>query len=459
MKNVMVVSYGSRGAVLADALYRSNVEEFSVYVADKQRNPLNAMIAERTGGQHVVVPSLDVESLYRFAEGIPELQFVVVGPEGPIIDGITDRIEDGLNVPVLAQRKQYAIEGSKADQRQLLAEVAPEANPKYWIFPKGAWATDVSKYMRRFGYKVAIKPDKATAGKGVVVHGDHFNTPDEAIEMFHERNKDGPVIVEELLEGEESSFTAYSDGMHLVPLRETRDYKRAFDGDKGPNTGGMGAYADSVDILPFMTEADRAKEEEIVQRVFEQMRGGKYNSGIRGVFYVAFMHTKDGPKILEINSREGDPEGPTIHPTLDTDFGEVCLEMLGGTLGEIRSKPIAAVTTCLVPPTYGGKDPDWNGNSEINLEPLGEAMFDPIEDRRIYPGSMSLGDDGKLYMVGSRTLEIVGLGPTIPEARRKSLEFADEVIKDNPDLWRRTDIASEEHIAASVEHMRKLRGG
>lgn len=469
MQNVLVVSYGSRAAAMADALYRSEADDFSLYFADKQANPLNIHLAQKTGGQHAVT-GLDVDKIYQFASGIVNLAFIVCGPEGPIINGLTDRLDE-LGVPVIAPRQKYAIEGSKAEQRRLIAEVVPEANPEFRVFDWNKYAShsgyrprhsgsrhDADAFMKQLDYQVVLKPISPQVGKGVVVYGDHFQTPEEALELFSERFEEGGVVVEKKLVGEESSFMAFSDGKRIAPLRDTRDYKRAFDGDKGPNTGGMGSYMDVHNHLPFMKPEDRLREESIIQKIFEHMRGEEENPGLRGMpYYVAFIHTAEGPKILEINSRPGDPEILNVLPALETDFGEICLSMIRGDLREIETKPLASVVTYLVPPSYGGKDPEWKGSKRLKTMRMREMMLDGGDFLKIYPGSMERRPSGDIFMLSSRTLAVVGLGETIEDARQRSLDAADEIQEDNPRLWRRDEIAHPAHIQASVDHMKRLR--
>lgn len=475
----MVVSYGSRGAALADALYRSN-QDYRIHIADKQDNPFNKYIAQKTGGGHVVfdgdsemgIPALDANQIYDFAREIMEeggLGFVFPGPEGPIIQGLTDMIEDNLNVPVLAPRKRYAIEASKADQRNLIQGVVPEANPSFYVAHGGPNESEsiinsellhAMQFVESLDFEVAIKPDRPGAGKGVVVYGDHFQTPKEAANLLRERLKEGDVVIEKKEEGEESSYMAFSDGNNLADVPDTRDYKRVFDGDKGPNTGGMGSYMDTNNWLPFLRPSDRKKEEEIIQKVFENMKTiGDYDpTDLKGLpFYVAFMHTRNGPKILEINSRPGDPEIMNVLPAMETDFGEVCQIMIDGDLKDIRMKPKASVLTYLVPPKYGGRNPGWRGHRKLRTKIIKEIMFYGGENLRVYPGSVERKRYGDVYMLGSRTLAVVGLGDTIEEARKRSTDACDEIQEDNPQLERRTDLASKEHIQKSIVHMKRLR--
>ena len=250
---VLVVSYGARAVAMVDALTRSRNYEVEIYVADKQRNPFNLKKAVK----HVVVSDLNVEEICKFAEENKDrIDFGLVGPEKPIINGLRNLVEERTGIPMICPTKEYAIEASKVQQRLLFQEIVPEVNPRFKIFnPKDYRTTGevkkaVYSWLDELENMAVVKPDKPAAGKGVGVWGDHFQTREQLFEHFLTNFQYGAVIIEEKIEGEESSFQAFCDGKHLVPLPETRDYKRAFDNDKGPNTGGMGSYKDVGDVLP-----------------------------------------------------------------------------------------------------------------------------------------------------------------------------------------------------------------
>ncbi len=463
---ILVVSYGSRGVAMVDAFHRSGNYNAEIYVADKQRSPFNAEAAEK----HMVVPDLDVEKICSFAKKYEDkIDFGIVGPEKPIINGIRDLIEAETNIPVICPTREYAIEGSKVAQRHLFEEVVPEANPRFKIFHPKDYSSldhvkkDVYSWLDELENQVAVKPDSPAAGKGVGVWGDHFNTRKQLLEYFMSDYGHGPVVVEEKIAGEESSFQAFCDGKHLVPLPETRDYKRAFDDDRGPNTGGMGSYKDAGDLLPFMTEVDKAKEIDFVERIFRKLKGNDSNPGLRGMpFYDAFIHTKSGPKILENNSRPGDPEIMNLLPILKDDFVDVCFKILDGNLTRVEFEEKATVVTYKAPPNYAGfKDvfplcvKMGDIGSPIDLskaKKLTEKYGDTI---RIYPASMELRN-GQTYALTSRTVGVVGIGEDVETARRISLEGIRAIHGGS--LWYRSDIASREHIMRSIEHMKMLRG-
>jgi phosphoribosylamine--glycine ligase len=461
---ILVISYGSRAAAMIDAFVRSEEYKPKLYVADKQKNPFNLKHAEK----HTIIPDLNIKEILRFAKKHrDQIDFGIVGPEKPIIAGVRDLIEKKTGIQMVCPTRKYAIEASKIAQRQLFQKVAPEVNPKFKVFDPNDYSstTQVKKsvyaWLKELDNQVAVKPDRATAGKGVGVWGDHFNTPEEVFEHFLSNYEHGPVIIEEKVEGEESSFQAFCDGKRLVPLPDTRDYKRAFDEDNGPNTGGMGSYKDKGDILPFMTARDREKEIELVNKVFEELRGKGSNPELRGIpLYVAFIHTDKGPKILEVNSRPGDPEIMNLLPVLKDDFVEVCYNMRDGNLGKVNFLDKATVVTYKVPPNYGGYAtvfPDRVDKTKVDtaVDLTGaQKLAEKKGNIRVYPGSMELRD-GENFALGSRTVAVIGVGDDVQEAREKSLEGLGAI--EGGALWNRNDVAAGEHIEQSIKHMAQLR--
>jgi phosphoribosylamine--glycine ligase len=451
---------------MVDALSRSTNYNVELYVADKQRNPFNIEKATK----HVVIPDLNVDAICKFAEANKaRIDFAIVGPEKPIIEGVRDQIENRTDIPVICPKQEYAIEVSKVQQRLLFEEITPDANPLFKVFdPKDFKGTEEAKqavygWLDELGNQAVVKPDKPTAGKGVGVWGDHFNTREQLFEHFMSNFQYGTVIIEEKIDGEESSFMAFCDGKHLAVLPDTRDHKRAFDDDKGPNTGGMGSYKSKIDQLPFMMKSDRENEVAIAEKIFKEWTARMPDpTAVRGVpLYLAFMHTRRGPKILENNSRPGDPEIINILPVLKEDFVDVCYGMLEGNLNRVEVEKSATVLTYKVPPSYAGYSEVFSSkvdtaelNTPVDLSPayaLSRKFGDKI---RVYPGSMELRDE-KTYALKSRVVGVLGVGESIEEARAISLEGI-EAIKGGA-LWNRTDIASKEGIQKSIQHMRQLR--
>ena len=463
---VLVVSYGSRETAIIDALARSRNYQVEIYVADKQRNPFNMEKAVK----HVVIPDLNIQEICKFAEANKEnIDFGIVGPEKPIIEGVRDLVEKQTSITIICPMKKYAIEESKVQQRLLFQEIVPEVNPRFKIFnPKdykdtGEVKKAVYSWLDELDNKAVVKPDKPTAGKGVGVWGDHFTTREQLFEHFLSNYQYGTVLIEEKVEGEESSFQAFCDGKHLIILPDTRDYKRAFDDDKGPNTGGMGSYKDVGETLPFLTNADRERETEIVTRIFEKWKPETGDtSGLRGVpLYVAFMHTGKQSKILENNSRPGDPEIINILPLIKDDFVDICFRMLEGNLTHIELEKMASVVTYKAPPSYGGYAeafPTLVDKNEVATPiDLAEAygLSKKYKDRIcVYPASLEQRGN-KVFALKSRAVAVVGVGDSIETARQISLEGVN-AIKGGA-LWHRTDIASKQHIEKSKRHMDTLR--
>lgn len=461
---VLVVSYGAREASMIDVFTRSLKYDVKVYVVDKQKNPFNA---ERAA-EHVVIPDLNVEEICRFAKKHKdEIDFGIVGPEKPIIEGVRDIVERQTGIPMICPTKECAIEASKVKQRLLFQEIVPDVNPRFKIFNPKDYKNqeDVKKalykWLDELGNMAVVKPDKPAAGKGVGVWGDHFTNREQLLEHFLANLQHGEVIVEEKIDGEESSFQAFCDGKHLVPLPDTRDYKRAFNEDAGPNTGGMGSYKDVGDVLPFLTKDEREKEIEIANKIFEKWKV-KDKTGLRGIpLYVAFMHTGKGLKILENNSRPGDPEIINILPIIEEDFVDVCLRILDGSLTRIALEKAASVVTYKVPPNYGGyievfpnlvnKD---EANKPVDLTRAYKLVEEHSDKIRVYPASMELRD-GKVYALKSRAVAVVGLGDSIEVAREISIKGI-KAIKGGA-LWYRNDVASKQHIEKSIKHMEMLR--
>ncbi len=462
---VLVVSYGAREVAMVDALLQSKRYQVELYIADKQRNPFNAEKAAK----HAVIPSLDVAEICKFAQANKDkIDFALVGSEKPIIDGVRDQIEKATGIPVICPKQKYAIEESKVEQRQLFAEIAPEANPRFKVFcPADYKQADVKgavfRWLDELDNHAVVKPDKPALGKGVGVWGDHFADREELFEHFMSNFKYGNVIIEEKIDGEESSFMAFCDGKHFIALPDTRDYKRAFDDDRGPNTGGMGSYKDADGKLPFLTEAEREAELELGNRIFNGWKAKiKDDSALRGVpLYLAFMHTGRGIKVLEINSRPGDPEIINLLALIQDDFVDVCFKMIEGNLTGIKMEKAASVLTYKVPLDYGGYSevfPSKANKSEADTPvdlSKAQALTKKYGNRiRVYPGSMETRD-GKNYALKSRAVGVLGIGESIEEARKISLEGATAICGGG--LWNRTDVASKQHIAKAIGHMENLR--
>ncbi len=456
---ILLVSYGSREAAMVDAFINSTQYDVELFIVDRQNNPFNNQVAK----EYAIVQDLNVEKIYNFAKKFEDrISFGIVGSEKPIIDGIRDLIERETKIRMICPTKECAIEGSKVAQRLLFQRIMPKINPKFKIFSPSSCPNsnelmnDVKNWVSELNgvTNIVIKPDKPGYGKGVGVGGEHFITFEQAYDHFisicGDKSKEN-VIIEEKVDGEESSYQAICDGKHIIHLPETRDYKRSLDDDEGPNTGGMGSYKAEGDILPFMSELDRKEEIEIENEIFKKLVKEK-DDGFRGFpFYDAIMHTRKGFKILERNSRPGDPEIINLLPIMKDDFVEVCLKIIEGNLTQINFEKKSSVVTYIVPDIYPGKDGKIR---RIYLEKAYKLKEDLGESLRIYPASIELRN-GETIALSSRTVALVGIADSIKSAREISMKGVNSV--EGMGLRHRNDIASAQHIEKSIDHMNRLR--
>jgi len=340
----------------------------------------------------------------------------------------------------------------------LIEEIVPSANPRFKIFDPSDYDSktevkkEVYKWLDEIGNEVAVKPDAPATGKGVGVWGDHFASRESLLENYFLPNfEKGPVIVEEKLEGEEFSLQFVSDGAHLVSTPAVRDYKRAFDWDLGPNTGGMGSYKDRGDLLPFMKESGWRESLKIGERIHDGLKKSEKNLGVRGNLYMAYMITKSGVKVLEINSRWGDPEVMNVLPILKDDFVDVCFKILDGNLRKLDFEDKATVVTYAVPLEYGGYA-SYSGPKRVDLSQAEKLKEKYGDNLRIYPGAMELRN-GVAHVLRSRAVAVVGISNTLEGAREISMEGIRKV--DGP-LRHREDIALPEYINRSKKHMEEI---
>jgi phosphoribosylamine---glycine ligase len=333
----------------------------------------------------------------------------IVGPELPLTLGVADEFAV-RGLALLGPCKQAAqLEGSKIFAKQFMERHEIPTAAVYGIYDK---AVDAYTELCSVDWPLVIKADGLAAGKGVLV----TSSPDEAtafIDRVMERREFGDagkrILFEQGLEGEELSFIILTDGANFVRMAPTRDYKRAFDGDRGPNTGGMGAY--SIDeILP--AELEKKIVESIVQPTLRGLR----QDGIhyRGFLYFGLMLTSDGPKVLEFNCRLGDPETQAIVTRADFDFAQACLAAAKGDIGGFQAKWSPAASVCVVMVSKGYPDQPETGRQITGLDESGRAR---LGGTVFHSGTKKEGS--VYYTCGGRVLGVAvsGLDPTTVFAR------------------------------------------
>ena len=456
---ILVVSKCLSSAAMIDTFARSDNYSPEFYVAERQVNPLNFKRAK----VHRVIPDLDVREIAKFAgRHRREIAFGLTDTEDFVVAGGRDFVEKETGVPMLCVTKKFAVEASKADQRLLFERIWSEANPRYKVFDPSEFSNptaavdDFTRFSKGLLDGFAIKPDAPARGAGVGVWGKDFRTREEAVEFFRNVYSKGRVVVEERIEGEESSFHAFSDGRHFVPTPLTRDYKRAVDGDVGKLTGGMGSYRGPDEALPFLPPLEWEKVVRLERDAFEKWKGEGSNPGLRGiVLYDALMHTRGGFKILERNSRGGNTEQMCFLTTMLDDYVDVCYRMIDGDLNGIRFSSKPSVVTCAVPSNYGiapsheSEDVSVGLDGALSLEKKLEGSI------RIFPMDLRLDETtGRTLMGTSRSVAVAGVAPSIEEARELSLQGV-KALK-GPFRYRR-DVASAADIAKSREHLLAIR--
>jgi phosphoribosylamine--glycine ligase len=456
---ILVVSKCLSSAAIIDTFARSERYAPEFYVAERQVNPLNFSRAK----VHKVIPDLDVGEVAKFAgRHKKQIAFGLTDTEDFVTAGGRDVVERETGIPMLCVTKEFAVEASKADQRLLFEKICPKANPRYKVFDQSKYrdeaaaVADLRRLSGELGGGFVIKPDAPARGAGVGVWGKDFRTEKEAVAFFRNVYSKGRVVVEERVEGEESSFHAFSDGRHFVAAPMTRDYKRALDGDKGRLTGGMGSYRGPEDVLPFLPPSEWEKVMRLEQDAFERWKGRGSNPGLRGfVLYDALMHTRGGFKILERNSRGGNTEQMCLLTTMQDDYVDVCFRMVDGSLKGIRFSNKASVVTCAVPLDYGAATSHSSGVETVSLDPAFALERRHHGDLRIFPMDLKLDEAGGGTLIGpSRSIAVAGIAASIEEAHELSIQGVRAL---GPKLRYRADVGSAADIARSRDHLRSVR--
>lgn len=369
--------------------------------------PGNPGIAELAQG--INLPIEDVQAIADFAQQ-EKIDLTVIGPEAPLVAGLADEL-NSRGLKVFGPSKAAAeLEGSKVFMKDLLKKYCiPTAG--YAVFTESEPAI---KYIREKGAPLVVKADGLAAGKGVIIAGSVEEAIEAATEMldkgvFGEAGK--RILVEDCLEGEEVSLLAFTDGKTVVPMVSAQDHKRAYDGDQGPNTGGMGAYSPVPQVSQELIN-------QIVEEVIEPTVRAMSSEGreYKGVIYAGLMLTAQGPIVLEFNARFGDPETQVILPRLDTDLIEIMESVVAGTLEKTTVNWKSETAICVVMASKGY--PGEYVKGEV-IEGIGEA--NRLGDVVVFQAGTKQ-DGGKILTAGGRVLGVTALGKNVEEARNKAYQ-------------------------------------
>ena len=415
---VMVVGGGGREHALVETLAASPLEP-ELHAAPG--NPGIARIA-----QVADIPADDLISLRDYAKA-NEIDLTVVGPEDPLIGGIAEAFWEADLEVFGPSRAAARVEGSKVFAKELMKH-AGVPTARFEAFDREGAAL---AYLGRVGdYPVVVKADGAAGGKGVTVARSREEA--EAAVRASFGGKFGAagerIVIEEYLEGREASVFVITDGQDMLPFLPAQDYKRIYDGDEGPNTGGMGAYSP----LMWMEPATYATIlEEIIRPTISQLAliGAPYS----GLLYAGVMVTDEGPKALEFNCRFGDPETQVILPRMGTDLLELMMASEADDLAGREVTWSADKAVCVVLASEGYPESSSSGDEISGLEniPAGVYIYHAGTEER----------DGKFYTAGGRVLNVVGTGPTVIEARARAYAAVEQIPFEG--MQYRTDIALE----------------
>jgi phosphoribosylamine--glycine ligase len=437
---VLAVGGGGREHAIVKALARSGAEVLSVM---KNRNPGIA----RASSDLLLAKETDVEKVIRFAES-RKVELAVIGPESPLEAGLADALtERGIGC-VGPTRSAARIETSKSFARALLAEYKVPGNLRFAAFTD---LREAEAHLRSIDYEVAVKPTGLTGGKGVKVQGEHLAGEREVRAYVRKVLEEGiggaGVVIEEKVRGEEFTLQAFCDGERVVPMPLVQDHKRAFEGDVGPNTGGMGSYSSEDHLLPFVNSSDEEEAVNTMLRTVEAL--AKEGIPYRGILYGQFMLTKGGPRLIEFNARFGDPEAMNVLPLLESDFVELCAGIASGDLAgrECEFRKAATVCKYVVPEGYG-TEPKVNMPIKVDEEGVGRAGAE------LFYAAVN-EEGGRILTSSSRAVAVVGIENSIDAAERQCERALRFISGEN--IYVRHDIGKHEVIQRRIDHMRALR--
>ncbi|GAB6076815.1 phosphoribosylamine--glycine ligase [Desulfurobacterium crinifex] len=402
---VLVIGSGGREHALVWKLAQSPKVE-KVYGA-----PGNPGIAQI--GECVNISPTDIKGLVDFAEK-EGIDLTVVGPEAPLVVGIVDEFES-RGLKIFGPSKEAAkLEGSKAFSKEMMKKYGvPTADFEVFDNPEKA-----KEYIKEKGAPIVVKADGLAAGKGVVV-AQNVEEALEAIDKIMIEKVFGDagnrVVVEDCLVGEEASYLVVTDGENFIPLATAQDHKAVFDGDKGPNTGGMGAYSPA----PVLSEE---MEKEVQEKVIKPILRGMREEGhpFKGILYAGLMITEEGPKVLEFNVRFGDPEAQIILRRLKTDLVDVCQSVIEGKLiDSLEWIPETAICVVLASKGYPGK-------YEKGKVITGIEEAEKIDNVVVFHAGTAI-KDGKLVTNGGRVLNVTALGKDIVKARENVYKAIEKI--------------------------------
>ena len=436
MVNCLIVGHGAREHVIGETLVRGGADLF-------------AFMSFKNAGLEDLSKNIQIHSETDFQEILNfskknNIDFAVIGPEAPLVVGIVDALEKG-GIPCVGPKIEAAqIEGSKIFMRGLLEKYKIPSNVKSKMFDS---MDGIESYIKELGEElIVVKPEGLTGGKGVKVYGDHLFTKNDIL-TYCEELVDGKnrLIIEEKCEGEEFTLQTFVDGNTIIGSPLVQDHKRAYEDDKGPNTGGMGSYSMEDHLMPFITEDD---VKEALSDMKKTVAAVKAETGVeyKGFLYGQFMKTTKGLKLIEFNARFGDPEAMNVLPLMKTNFIDICWGIINGNLPESAEfEKKATVCKYLAPEGYP-VSPKRDELIKINKEKLEEV------GARYYYASI-YREGNNIYTTSSRAIGILGISDSLEEAE-KIAEKGVGCVKGK--LFHRKDVGTQKILQKRIDHMKSL---
>ena len=433
---ILVVGSGAREHIIAEKLSQDS----EVYTYMGRKNPGLRDVSTK----YMVNDEGDFDAIIQFAKD-NDVDIAFIGPEAPLEKGIVDQLKAEGIMSVGPTQKAAQIETNKAFMRQLFEDYNIDGSIKYGTFYD---LDEAYEFIDEFDEPVVIKPIGLTVGKGVKIVVDQLADNEEAKEYVKEifdqkMGGHAGVVIEELLIGEEYTIQAFVDGVHLLPMPAAQDHPHAFEGNKGPITGGMGSYSDANLLLPFLTQIEYEQSVNIMQQTIEAI--AQEAEPYKGILYGQFMLTKQGPKVIEYNARFGDPEAMNVLTVLDDSLSDIAQKIVDGTLEEVGFNNIASVCKYIVPDNYPNTKA---ADTIVSID------TEKIEDAKVFYAAVYADENDDVRLTSSRALGVLATGNSIAEAEAKC-EKAIEYI--DGEVYHRSDVATEDLLNEKIEHMKQVK--
>ena len=435
MSNVLLVGSGAREVAIAKQIKKSS-SPLSLFCVAPTTNPQIKTLTTSYFEQSLN----EIEVVVGVAKKL-SIDLAIIGPEGPLEAGLVDALEKEGILCVGPRKNVARIETSKAFARNIIDLFDGEKNPERMEFSS---LDGVKDFLKNLNEQYVIKYDGLMGGKGVKISGEHLHSIEESLSYAKSIvDGGGTFLIEEKFIGEEFSLMSFCDGTYCAHMPAVQDHKRAFEGDVGPNTGGMGTYSFADHSLPFLSKEDIMAAQKTNERVAAELYK-KTGEKFRGILYGGFMLTGDGVKVIEYNARFGDPEAMNVLSLLETDFMDICNAIVAGSLADLKIVFANKATVCkyVVPVGYPN-------NPSKDFEVVCNTKLDGLYLAAVQE------KDGVIVATGSRTAAFVGVDPNIVIAEQIAEKGATDI---GGNLFHRKDIGTKDLIGRRKKHMKKVLG-